>query len=358
MVRSTEIIAINDDTLSIVQTSCSPPPPPAVVSSLQKSSAKSKRKPLNFNETFEATPLDFTFSEDENPLLHQHRTVTNFGGHTPPAIQQSPTTDSHSDRHRSTPPSPAHHPPQPVKPKEFADKYTEPSPSHVAALAVATSMSASFSFSRERNLENEIEQLQETLKDTEERLHGLRLQHDSLSAEHRSMRDNQQQYADETERLQIEVQHLTECANVLRAELKTTRDDRADAIEAQKQLQRELDDSRADKRRTQEQSDSDAKTIQDLQRQFKEMERILMRKYPDSVSALIVASKTTGGGSSGVDDSSSRRLLEQRIAQLEADAREQDAKAQQILANVQTRFSSVQSKYEQHIGDLETQVLR
>lgn len=53
-----------------------------------------------------------------------------------------------------------------------------------------------------------------------------------------------------------------------------------------------------------------------------------------------------------------RRQLEQRIAQLENDAREQDRKAQLILANVQSRFSSVQSKYETHISDLETQVLR
>lgn len=69
-----------------------------------------------------------------------------------------------------------------------------------------------------------------------------------------------------------------------------------------------------------------------------------------------VASKNP---SNGIDDqAASRKLLEQRIAQLEADAREQDTKAQQILANVQTRFSSVQSKYEQHIGDLETQVIR
>ena len=50
-------------------------------------------------------------------------------------------------------------------------------------------------------------------------------------------------------------------------------------------------------------------------------------------------------------------MLEQRIAQLEADAREQDMKAQGILANVQARFNSVQSKYETHIADLETQVL-
>lgn len=55
---------------------------------------------------------------------------------------------------------------------------------------------------------------------------------------------------------------------------------------------------------------------------------------------------------------SSRKLLEQRIAQLEADAKEQDNKAQQILANVQARFNSVQAKYETHIADLETQVLR
>lgn len=53
-----------------------------------------------------------------------------------------------------------------------------------------------------------------------------------------------------------------------------------------------------------------------------------------------------------------RQQLEQRIAQLESDAKEQDNKAQLILANVQSRFSSVQSKYETHISDLETQVLR
>lgn len=51
-------------------------------------------------------------------------------------------------------------------------------------------------------------------------------------------------------------------------------------------------------------------------------------------------------------------MLEQRIAQLESDAKEQDLKAQQILANVQARFNSVQAKYETHIADLETQVLR
>lgn len=119
-------------------------------------------------------------------------------------------------------------------------------------------------------------------------------------------------------------------------------------------MQSELDESRVDKKKYQEVNDRDAKTIQDLQRQCREMERILMRKHPDSVSALIVASKNSNNQDTSA---STRKLLEQRIAQLEADAKEQDKKAQNILANVQSRFNSVQAKYETHIQDLETQVL-
>lgn len=75
---------------------------------------------------------------------------------------------------------------------------------------------------------------------------------------------------------------------------------------------------------------------------------------------VVVASKAVGGDPSKLDHESShsRQLLEQRIAQLESDAKEQDHKAQQILAKVQARFNSVQAKYETHIADLETQVLR
>lgn len=141
-----------------------------------------------------------------------------------------------------------------------------------------------------------------------------------------------------------------------RSELQNARTDRDEALNLQKTLQVELNESRADKKKLQEQTEKDAKVIQDLQRQCREMERILMRKHPDSVSALIVASKNTSNP--GDDNSSSRRLLEQRISQLEADAREQDMKAQRILANVQAKFSTVQAKYETHIRDLETQVLR
>jgi len=69
--------------------------------------------------------------------------------------------------------------------------------------------------------------------------------------------------------------------------LQSAQFDRNEALEIKKQLQDELDMNRFDKKKFQEQIDKDGKTILDLQRQCREMERILLRKHPDSVSALI-----------------------------------------------------------------------
>lgn len=234
--------------------------------------------------------------------------------------------------------------------KILCDKGTEPSPAHSMV------SSASFSWARERELENTNENLVERLKDTEERYNSLRIQHESLSQVHRVLRENHVQLQEETEKLKIDFQILNECANVLRCELHTAKQDRESVNEIAKILQQEIDENRVDRKKFQEISERDSKTIQDLQRQCREMERILMRKHPDSVSALIVASKNSNNSSPDTS-ASTRKLLEERIAQLEADAKEQDRKAQGILANVQARFKTVQLKYETHIQDLETQVL-
>ncbi|XP_037823602.1 centrosomal protein of 162 kDa-like [Lucilia sericata] len=261
--------------------------------------------------------------------------------------------------------------PQPTSPRKvksigigtttrtYCDKSVNSSPIHVVSTLTSPidTHNSMISVTREHALKQEIEQLQERLKDTEERLESFRIQHDTVSQLHRKLRESNTQLQEESEILKLDVQHLNECANVLRTELQAARHDRDEALDLQKVLQNELEETRAEKKRAQEQKERDAKTIQDLQRQCREMERILMRKHPDSVSALIVASKSGGGSHNDQENHSSRKLLEQRIAQLESDAKEQDLKAQQILANVQARFNSVQAKYETHIADLETQVL-
>lgn len=231
--------------------------------------------------------------------------------------------------------------------KILCDKSTAPSPTH--------SMTSSASWLRERELETSNEQLQDKMADTEERYNSLRIQYDSISQVHRVLRENHAQLLEENEKLKIDLQIINECTNSLRSELKNVKQELESANEISRILQQEIEENRFDRKKFQDINEQDGKKILDLQRQCKEMERILMRKHPDSVSALIVASK-----SSHVSQdlsTSARRVLEDRIKQLETDAKEQDKKAQQLLSNVQSRFKNVQDKYENHIQDLETQVL-
>ncbi|XP_016931716.2 centrosomal protein of 162 kDa [Drosophila suzukii] len=248
---------------------------------------------------------------------------------------------------------------QPIRPMaSYCEKAVGSSPKHLVSTLSSPIEQIACSVSREHALKLEIEQLQERLKDTEERLASVRLQSDSLSQTQRALREHNGRLQEESEMLKLDVQHLNECANVLRAELQAARRDRSEALQLQRSLREELEEAHQERRRTGEGKEKDARVIQDLQRQCREMERILMRKHPDSVSALIVASKSPGMCPlNDQENVNSRKLLEQRIAQLESDAKEQDRKAQQILANVQARFNSVQAKYETHIADLETQVL-
>lgn len=171
----------------------------------------------------------------------------------------------------------------------YCNKSVNSSPVHVVSTLTSPidTHNSLVAVTREHALKQEIEQLQERLKDTEERLESFRIQHDTVSQLHRKLRESNTQLQEESEMLKLDVQHLNECANVLRTELQAARHDRDEALDLQKVLQSELEETRAEKKRALEQKDRDAKTIQDLQRQCREMERILMRKHPDSVSALI-----------------------------------------------------------------------
>lgn len=154
-------------------------------------------------------------------------------------------------------------------------------------LISAMSASSSFSWTRERALEQQIEGLRETLKDTEERLHSLRLQYDNVSEMHRSTREKNHQMQEEMDRLKIDAKLLHDCADKLRNELQAARKDRADALEVQSLLKRDLERSQTERRRATEEFESNSRQIMDLQRQCKEMERILARKNPDALQMLL-----------------------------------------------------------------------
>ncbi|CAG9788799.1 unnamed protein product [Diatraea saccharalis] len=121
--------------------------------------------------------------------------------------------------------------------------------------------------------------------------------------------------------------------------------------ESEGKIMAELNKERNERKNLSIQHEKDAIVIKDLQRQVKEMELILRRKHPDSVSALIVASK-----SSTVEDNK-KKLLEERITRLEQELKDKENHFQGILLTLQEKFSDMKGKYENHIIDVERQLM-
>uniref|UniRef100_A0A8C6ZTM8 Centrosomal protein of 162 kDa n=1 Tax=Nothoprocta perdicaria TaxID=30464 RepID=A0A8C6ZTM8_NOTPE len=98
---------------------------------------------------------------------------------------------------------------------------------------------------------------------------------------------------------------------------------------------------------------ADAKRIQDLERQIKEMEGILKRRYPNSLPALIYAaaaaekSNNLSAGTNMVD------FLERRIKKLEAELESKDDEAKKSLRTMEQQFQKIKVQYEQRLVELE-----
>ncbi|XP_076241709.1 uncharacterized protein LOC143183845 isoform X2 [Calliopsis andreniformis] len=113
-------------------------------------------------------------------------------------------------------------------------------------------------------------------------------------------------------------------------------------VEREKQLTQKLKD----------QVILDSKKITDLNRQVREMERILKRKNPDSVSALIL----TANSEQEKIGTEKVKLLEDRITSLESEIKARDDLAQQKLIEFQKKFSDMKEKYTTQIMELENKL--
>lgn len=93
----------------------------------------------------------------------------------------------------------------------------------------------------------------------------------------------------------------------------------------------------------------DNKNIVDLTRQVREMERILKRKNPDSVSALIL----TANSENEKINCEKVKLLEDRISFLESEIKAKEDMAQVKLSDIHRKFSDMREKYTSQVTDLE-----
>lgn len=155
-----------------------------------------------------------------------------------------------------------------------------------------------------RDIRAEYEKLQQAVMPLEKELLDLRVKESSL-----------------TEKLQISKSH----------------------VEREKQLTLKLKD----------QVILDNKKILDLNRQVREMERILKRKNPDSVSALILTAKSDHERI----NLEKVKLLEDRIASLEGEIKAKEVIGQEKLTDLQKKFAEMKEKYVMQIMELETKLI-
>ncbi|XP_018412129.1 PREDICTED: centrosomal protein of 162 kDa [Nanorana parkeri] len=97
---------------------------------------------------------------------------------------------------------------------------------------------------------------------------------------------------------------------------------------------------------------ADAKRIQDLERQVKEMEGIIKRRHPNSIPAIMYAAAAASETDSSAK-SSTVSFLERRIQKLESDLESKDEEAKKSLRSMEQQFQKVKIQYESRINELE-----
>uniref|UniRef100_A0A4X2K5E5 Centrosomal protein of 162 kDa n=1 Tax=Vombatus ursinus TaxID=29139 RepID=A0A4X2K5E5_VOMUR len=95
----------------------------------------------------------------------------------------------------------------------------------------------------------------------------------------------------------------------------------------------------------------DAKKIQDLERQVKEMEGIIKRRYPNSLPALILAA--SAAGNTDISPKNTVEFMEKRIKKLEAELEGKDEEAKKSLRTMEQQFQKIKIQYEQQVKELE-----
>ncbi|XP_032909829.1 centrosomal protein of 162 kDa isoform X2 [Catharus ustulatus] len=98
---------------------------------------------------------------------------------------------------------------------------------------------------------------------------------------------------------------------------------------------------------------ADAKRIQDLERQIREMEGILKRRYPNSLPALIYAAAAAEKTNDLSAKTSTVEFLERRIKKLETELEGKDDEAKKSLRTMEQQFHKIKIQYEQRLAELE-----
>ncbi|XP_063904429.1 centrosomal protein of 162 kDa isoform X2 [Zophobas morio] len=198
----------------------------------------------------------------------------------------------------------------------------------------------------------ELEKVLEELKDSKEVNTALQMQLDTINKTHCLLKNSYDDLLASNKNLERRVVELDTSLSKYKTEVVNLQNQKDKLLENEINLNKLLEIEKLQAKSLKLQNEKDAKCIQDLNRQIKEMERIIARKHPDSVSALIVAAKNDATES----NMTARKILEDRIKILEEEASNRDTQSSRIFLDIQEKFNQMKLKYESHIEDLELHV--
>ncbi|BFZ09746.1 hypothetical protein BsWGS_12785 [Bradybaena similaris] len=103
---------------------------------------------------------------------------------------------------------------------------------------------------------------------------------------------------------------------------------------------------------------ADAKKIQDLERQVKELEQIIYRRHPNSLPAMMMLAASIPDPAISESQSRGRtvQVLEAQVKKLEKELESKDELSRQDLRAIEQKYNQVKLQFEERIADLERQL--
>ncbi|NXU17093.1 CE162 protein, partial [Pardalotus punctatus] len=175
-----------------------------------------------------------------------------------------------------------------------------------------------------------------------EKSYEFKVMEESYKQEIIHLKKRLQWYAENQDLLDKDAAHLKDA----REEIEKLR------LEVEK-LRAEAGDQCAQQKKRLQDRAADAKRIQDLERQIREMEGILKRRYPNSLPALIYAAAAAEKTNDVSAKTNTVEFLERRIKKLETELEGKDDEAKKSLRAMEQQFQKMKIQYEQRLVELE-----
>ncbi|XP_056015434.1 centrosomal protein of 162 kDa-like isoform X3 [Ostrea edulis] len=215
---------------------------------------------------------------------------------------------------------------------------------------------------REVTMKRELEISQRTKIELDQQMDKLikerELLHEKLekASYPEDIRKLEDRYKEETERLNRKLKWYAENQKLLDQDTKKlkAKEEEITKLKSRIQdLQSETGKRLEDNRMRSTERAKDAKKIQDLQRQVKEMEQIMKRRHPNSLPSLMMTAAVIPEEHA---QSPLVTVLEGRVRKLEQELESRQKEEDKMLRAVEQKYNNIKLKYEERIGDLETQL--